>query len=213
MKDTYQHRGLRQKLVQSLRKKGIKDEQVLAAMEQLPRHFFMEKGFEDWAYRDKPFPIGCEQTISQPYTVAIQTSLLQVEKRMKVLEVGTGSGYQAAILALMGARVFTVERHRPLYLKAKDLLKKIGLARIRCYHRDGHSGLPEMAPFDRILATAGATTVPQALKEQLAIGGLLVIPVGRKTQRMLRLTRISETEWREEDFGSFRFVPFLKGTE
>ncbi len=213
VKDTYQHKGLRQQLVHSLRKKGISDEDVLAVIEQLPRHFFMEKGFEEWAYRDKPFPIGCEQTISQPYTVAFQSSLLAVEKRQKVLEVGTGSGYQAAVLALLGARVFTVERHKPLYLKAKALLKSVGLGRIRCYHRDGYRGLPEFAPFDRILVTAGAPAVPPALKEQLAVGGLLVIPVGKKIQRMLCITRVSETEWQEEDFGDFRFVPFLEGTE
>lgn len=200
-------------MVQELREKGIADERILAAMEQLPRHFFLDKAFEEWAYHDKPFPIGCEQTISQPYTVAFQTEILEVHKRQRVLEVGTGSGYQAAVLALLGARVFTIERHRPLFEKARKMLQQLGLGQVRCYHRDGYKGLPEFAPFDRILVTAGAPEVPQALKEQLKIGGLLVIPVGENGQRMIRITRISEDEWREEDFGRFRFVPLLGGTK
>lgn len=211
MQDTYRHQGLRRRLVDELERKGINDANVLSAIGRLPRHFFLEKAFEEWAYQDKPFPIDCEQTISQPYTVAFQTSLLELKKRDKVLEIGTGSGYQAAILSLVGARVFTIERHRPLYLKAKELLSTIGLRGIRCYHRDGYLGLPEMAPFTGILVTAGAPKVPQALKEQLAIGGRLVIPVGETDQRMLRITRTSETEWTTEDHGDFRFVPFLPG--
>ena len=197
----------------NLRKKGIYDEQVLTAIGQLPRHFFLEEAFEEWAYEDKPFPIGCEQTISQPYTVAFQSQLLEVEKRQKVLEVGTGSGYQAAVLALLGARVFTIERHRPLYLQAQKMFRLLNLRGIRSYHRDGYLGLPELAPFDRILVTAGAPTVPLPLKEQLTIGGMLVIPVGEAHQRMLRIVRRSETEWEEEDHGDFRFVPFLPGVE
>ncbi|MCB0635245.1 MAG: protein-L-isoaspartate(D-aspartate) O-methyltransferase [Lewinella sp.] len=194
-----------------LRRKGITDEEVLAAIDKLPRHFFMDIAFEEWAYADKPFPIGCEQTISQPFTVAFQTSLLEVSKRQKVLEIGTGSGYQAAVLALLGARVFTIERHETLYRRARQLLSELALGNVRCYHRDGYKGLPEMAPFDRILVTAGAETIPEALKLQMKIGGLLVIPVGKDVQRMLRLTRLSRTEWREEDFGNFRFVPFVEG--
>jgi len=213
LQDTYRHQGQRKRLVDTLRKKGIHDERVLAAIGQLPRHFFLEEAFEEWAYQDKPFPIGCEQTISQPYTVAFQTQLLEVEKRQKVLEVGTGSGYQAAVLALLGARVFTIERHRPLYLRAQKMFRQLDLRGIRCYHRDGYLGLPEMAPFDRIIVTAGAPTVPFTLKEQLTIGGLLVIPVGEEQQRMLRIIRHSETEWEEEDHGDFRFVPFLPGME
>lgn len=212
MTDSYQHQAQRRELLTTLREKGIRDEQVLEAIGQLPRHFFLEKAFVEWAYQDKPFPIGCEQTISQPYTVAFQTSLLEVEKRQKVLEIGTGSGYQSAILALMGARVFTIERHRPLYLKAKKTLRSLGLEGVRCYHRDGYKGLPELAPFDRILVTAGAPKVPQALKEQLTIGGYLVIPVGEEGQRMLRIIRHSEDHWETEDHGPFRFVPFLPGT-
>lgn len=195
-----------------LREKGIRDERVLEAIGRVPRHFFLEKAFAEWAYQDKPFPIGCEQTISQPYTVAFQSSLLEVNKRDKVLEIGTGSGYQAAVLALLGARVFSIERHRPLYLQAKKMLRLLGLTGVRCYHRDGYKGLAEMAPFHRILVTAGAPEVPAALKEQLAIGGMLVIPVGDKDQRMLRIIRRGENEWETEDHGDFRFVPFLPGT-
>lgn len=212
MNDTYQHQGQRRQLVAVLRQKGIRDERVLAVIGKIPRHFFLEKAFVEWAYQDKPFPIACEQTISQPYTVAFQSSLLKVKKRDKVLEIGTGSGYQSAVLALLGARVFTIERHRPLYLQAKKMLKLLGLNGVRSFHRDGYKGLAEMAPFDRILVTAGAPDVPAALKEQLTIGGQLVIPVGDKKQRMLRIIRRSETSWETEDHGDFRFVPFLPGT-
>ena len=209
MQDTYRHQGLRKRLIADLRQKGITDEYVLGAIGQLPRHAFLEKAFEEWAYQDKAFPIGCDQTISQPYTVAFQSSLLKVERRQKILEVGTGSGYQAAVLAAMGGRVFTVERHKPLHLKAQKMLTSLGLGRVRFYHRDGYKGLPEFAPFDRILVTAGAPTVPEVLKLQLKIGGLLVIPVGEKKQRMLRISRTGETKWETEDFGDFRFVPFF----
>jgi protein-L-isoaspartate(D-aspartate) O-methyltransferase len=211
MQDTYRHQGLRKRLLTDLRKKGITDERVLVAMAQLPRHVFLEKAFEEWAYQDKAFPIGCEQTISQPYTVAFQSSLLDVEKRQKILEIGTGSGYQAAVLSLMGGRVFTIERHKPLHLKAKRILAALNIGGIRFYHRDGYKGIPELAPFDRIIVTAGAPQVPEALKMQLKIGGKLVIPVGEKHQRMLRISRVGENEWQEEDFGDFQFVPFLPG--
>ncbi len=212
MKDTYRHKGLRKKLVTELRNKGIQDEAVLSAMLALPRHFFMDKDFVEWAYQDKAFPIGNKQTISQPYTVAYQTSLLRVEKRQKILEIGTGSAYQAAILAIMGARVYTVERQKPLYQKAKRRLEQLGLGNVRTFYRDGYKGLPEFAPFDGILVTAGATEIPQALKAQLAIGGRLVIPVGeRELQVMYRITRVSEKEYKEERFDNFCFVPFLAG--
>ncbi|HMQ90280.1 MAG TPA: protein-L-isoaspartate(D-aspartate) O-methyltransferase [Flavilitoribacter sp.] len=211
MEDTYRHKGMRRKLIGELRIKGIRDEKTLAAMEALPRHYFLEKAFEEWAYSDKPFPIGEGQTISQPYTVAYQTSLLEVEKRMKVLEVGTGSGYQSAVLALLGARVYTVERFEPLFLKAKAMLEALGLKGVRCFHRDGYKGLPEFAPFDRILVTAGAPEIPENLLKQLTIGGMMVIPVGEKVQKMYRITRLSETEFREETFHDFQFVPFLPG--
>ncbi len=213
MEDSYRLKGMRRQLVDRLRKQGIEDERILRVMESLPRHFFVESGFEEWAYEDKPFPIECEQTISQPYTVAFQTEALQVLARHKILEIGTGSGYQAAVLAMLGARVFTVERHRALYHKANLLLRRLRLGNIRCFHRDGFDGLPEHAPFDRILVTAGAETVPDALLDQLKINGLLVIPVGKPHQKMLRIRRLSETEYEEEDLGNFRFVPFLRGLE
>jgi len=211
VEDTYKHQGLRRQLVAELRQKGIRDEQVLAAIGQLPRHVFLEKAFEEWAYQDKPFPIGCDQTISQPYTVACQTQLLAVEKRHKVLEIGTGSGYQAAVLALVGARVFSIERHKPLYLRAKAMLAQLGMPSVRCYHRDGFMGMAEMAPFDRILVTAGAPEIPEKLRTQLSIGGMMVVPVGEGQQRMIRLIRLSEHQWETQDHGDFRFVPFLPG--
>lgn len=213
VKDTYRHKGMRKRLISELRKKGISDERVLAAMEALPRHFFLDQAFEEQAYLDKPFPIGCEQTISQPYTVAYQTVLLGVEKRDKVLEIGTGSGYQAALLAMLGARVYTVERQEALYARAKALLKELGLGNVRCYLRDGSKGLPEFAPFDKIIVTAGAPEVPPPLLEQLAIGGSLVIPVGEVAQRMHLITRRSETEYEDLPLANFRFVPFLSGLE
>ena len=210
--DSYRHKGLRRKLVDSLRKKGITDERVLAAMEAVPRHFFLDSAFADLAYEDKALPIEREQTISQPFTVAFQTQLLGIKKRDRVLEIGTGSGYQAAILGKLEARVFTVERQEQLFLEAKELLAELGFTNIRCYFRDGTKGLREFAPYDKIIVTAGAIEVPQTLLEQLKIGGILVIPVGRRSQKMLRITKKSETEFAEEDFGDFRFVPFIGGT-
>ena len=209
--DEYRHKGLRKQLVKTLQSKGINDELVLKVIGQIPRHLFFESTFDEWAYQDKAFPIACEQTISQPYTVAFQTSLLAVKKRQKVLEIGTGSGYQACVLALMGGRVFTIERHQPLYIQSKKIFQQLSLDRIRSYYGDGYKGLGEMAPFDRILVTAAAPEVPQALKDQLKIGGILVIPVGKEEQRMLKITRLNETDWQEEDHGTFKFVPFLKG--
>jgi protein-L-isoaspartate(D-aspartate) O-methyltransferase len=213
LKDSYLLQGMRRKLIEELRQKGIRDERVLTAMEALPRHYFLDPGFEEWAYQDQAFPIGSEQTISQPYTVAYMTELLEVRKRDKVLEIGTGSGYQAAILALMGGRVFTVERHKALYEKARSLLHELGFERIRTFFRDGSKGLPEFAPFDRIIVTAGAAQVPEALLQQLALGGILVIPIGEDGQTMYKITRVSESEYQEEAKGLFRFVPFLSGTE
>ena len=213
MEDTYWHKGMRRKLIDSLRRRGIADERILAAMDALPRHFFLEKAFEEKAYEDMAFPIGCEQTISQPYTVAYQTALLEVRKRDKILEIGTGSGYQAAILALLGARVYTIERQEALYMRAKNLLSKLGMHNVRCYFRDGYKGLPEFAPFDKVLVTAAAEKIPQALLDQLDTGGMLVIPVGVDIQRMERITRQSETEYKTELFDHFRFVPFLTGVQ
>jgi len=203
---------MRRKLVETLREKGITSTAILDAIGTLPRHFFLDKAFEEWSYQDKAFPIGNDQTISQPFTVAFQTQLLEVKKRDKILEVGTGSGYQAGILALLGARVFTIERQELLYQRASSLLTKLNLLQVRCYYRDGYKGLPEFAPFDGILVTAGATGIPEGLKQQLKIGGKLVIPVGDKVQKMIRLVRIDEHQFEEEILGDFKFVPFLKGT-
>ena len=196
-----------------IRRKGIIDENVLSAMTVVPRHFFLDSTFAHLAYKDQPVGIGKGQTISQPYTVAFQTQLLEVDKRMRVLEIGTGSGYQAAILGVMGARVFTVERQEELYLKAKKLLDANIFGNIRCYYRDGTKGLKEFAPYDRIIATAGANEIPEALLNQLKIGGIMVIPVGKDTQVMKRIIKKAENEFIEEDWGDFRFVPFLEGKE
>lgn len=202
---------MRRRLVEGLRKKGIKDERVLEAIGNLPRHYFLDKAFEEHAYQDKAFPIGKEQTISQPYTVAYMTELMEVEKRQKVLEVGTGSGYQACILASLGARVFTIERQKDLYEKARKFLPEIGFPQIRLFYRDGYKGLPEYAPFDRIIVTAGAPYIPDALRDQLSIGGVMVIPVGEEEQTMFRVRRITEQLYEEEPLGPFRFVPFVEG--
>jgi protein-L-isoaspartate(D-aspartate) O-methyltransferase len=210
--DTYRHKGLRRKLVESLRSAGISDERLLAALETVPRHFFLDSAFANLAYEDQALPIECEQTISQPYTVAFQTQLLEVKKGDKVLEVGTGSGYQAAILAAIGARVFTVERQEHLFHKARTLLKEMGFGNIRCFFRDGTKGLREFAPFDKIIVTAGAAQVPQELLAQLSVGGVMVIPVGHPFQRMKRIVKKAEGEVVEEDWGDFRFVPFVTGT-
>lgn len=212
--DTYRHKGLRRKLIESIRQKGIRSEAILEAMGRIPRHFFLDKAFDEWAYQDTAFPIECEQTISQPYTVAYQTELLDVKEGTKVLEIGTGSGYQACVLAELGCKVFTIERHEALYKITSQLLKEIGYRQIRTYFGDGYLGLPRYAPFDRILVTAGAESVPEALKAQLAIGGRMVIPVGKgDTQKMLVIVRKEEDEYETLEMGDFRFVPFLKGTQ
>lgn len=211
MEDSNRHKGMRKRLALQLYEKGIKDEQVLSAIQTLPRHFFLDKAFEEHAYEDKAFPIESNQTISQPYTVAYQTELLEVKKREKILEVGTGSGYQTAILALMGARVYTIERQERLYHQAKAMLEKLGFLGVRFYFKDGYKGLGEFAPFDKILVTAGAPFIPPALKKQLKIGGKLVIPVGQQQQQMIRLTRVGKEEYQQEQLENFRFVPLLKG--
>lgn len=212
LKDTYRHKGLRRKLIASIREKGIRDERILQVMATLPRHFFLDKAFEEQAYIDKAFPIGKEQTISQPYTVAYQTELLEVRKRDRVLEVGTGSAYQAVVLAMLGARVHSLERQELLHQRALKMVDLLRVNNIRLYLRDGFRGLPELAPFDRILVTAGATEIPENLKHQLAIGGIMVIPVGpRDLQRMTKITRLSASEYKIEKLANFRFVPFLKG--
>jgi protein-L-isoaspartate(D-aspartate) O-methyltransferase len=209
--DSYRHKGLRRQLVNSLRRKGISDEVVLKAILEIPRHYFLDSAFDDLAYVDQAFPIECDQTISQPFTVAYQSELLQLEKGMTVLEIGTGSGYQAAILSKMGARVFTVERHKHLYETAEALLKELNL-NTRHFHRDGFKGLPEFAPFDRILMTAACDKIPEELLSQLKIGGVLVSPVGGgNTQIMKRVIRISESDYETESLDRFRFVPMIEG--
>lgn len=213
MKDTYRHKGLRKKLVEEVRSKGIRDERVLSAIEQVPRHFFLDSSFVEIAYQDKPFPIGSGQTISQPYTVAFQTELLKVEKGIKVLEIGTGSGYQACILEKMGARVFSVERHYSLYQKTRELLGKMN-CKAKLFYGDGYKGLPAFAPFDRVLVTAAAPYVPDALLHQTKPGGVLVIPVGGgDTQVMKRITKTDQNNTEEENMGFFRFVPLLGNKE
>lgn len=202
---------MRKRLVETLVSKGIKDSNVLEVIGSLPRHLFLDKTFEEWAYEDKPFPIGNDQTISQPYTVAYQTILLDVQKRDKILEVGTGSGYQAAVLAMLGARVFTVERQKELFDKTSVFLKKHNFGNIRTFYRDGFLGLPEFAPFDKIIITAGAPKFPERLGEQLKVGGIMVIPMGKRSQTMYRFTKTSESTFEKEVFDQFRFVPMLKG--
>ena len=212
MEDSYKHKGLRQNLVEELKRKGIKDQNILFAIATIPRHYFLDKAFAEWAYKDTAFPIEADQTISQPYTVAVQTQLLSVEKGDKILEVGTGSGYQACILSELGAKVYTIERQEKLFKKTNRLLEKMGFGRIRTLFGDGYKGAPRFAPFDKILVTAGALDVPEALLAQLKIGGCLVIPVGEgSVQEMKRITRVSETKFKNENFGKFKFVPFLKG--
>lgn len=210
--DSFRHQGLRKRLIEDLRQDSRFDEQVLQVMGQIPRHRFLDSTFAEWAYQNRPFPIACEQTISQPSTVAWQSSLLGVLPRQMILEIGTGSGYQAAVLSLLGGRVFTLERHPTLFKKTKLRLQKLKLGRIRCFLRDGYGGLPEMAPFQRIIVTCGAPKVPQSLLLQLVVGGRAVIPVGPEgEQRMLTIDRLDEEEFRTEDHGPCAFVPFTEG--
>lgn len=210
--DTPRHQGMRKKLVEGLKIKGIRDEKVLEAISRVPRHAFMESSFVGFAYRDQAFPIAAGQTISQPFTVAFQTQLLDVFPLCKVLEVGTGSGYQAAVLCELKAKVYTIERQRELYVSAQQLLPELGY-QPSFFLGDGYKGLPTYGPFDRILVTAGAPYVPEELLGQLVIGGKMVIPVGKTdSQEMLLITRVGEDEYVNEKHGSFVFVPLLKGT-
>lgn len=201
-------------MIDTLREAGFRDEAVLAALQQVPRHFFLDKAFEEWAYQNIAFPIGSGQTISQPLTVAIQTSLLEIRTGQKVLEVGTGSGYQASVLATLGAKVYTIERQSAIFTRTDALLRDIGFGMVRTFLGDGYAGLPRFAPFDHILVTAGATELPEELARQLAVGGHLVIPIGDEaTQVMWRYTRQADGTLPAEEFGRFKFVPFLKGVE
>lgn len=211
MTDTFKHKGLRKKLVEIIRSKGITDEKVLAAIEKVPRHLFLDNVFLEFAaYEDKPFEIGAGQTISQPYTVAYQTYLLDVQKGDKVLEIGTGSGYQTCVLLELGAKVFSIERQKTLYLRTKELLPKLGY-KPQLFYGDGYKGLPAFAPYDKIIVTAGAPYVPQDLIDQLRIGGVMVIPVGEgATQIMTIILKKSATELEKHELGKFRFVPLLE---
>jgi protein-L-isoaspartate(D-aspartate) O-methyltransferase len=211
MTDSTKHQGQRRQLVKLLEEKGIQNKEVLTAVGTVPRHWFMDTGLEAYSYVDKAYPIAADQTISQPYTVAFQTQLLELQKGDKVLEIGTGSGYQTAVLlALEGLKVYTVERKQQLFKKTALLFKKLGLQPKKVIFGDGYQGLPDQAPFDAIIVTAGATEVPKALLEQLTIGGRLVIPVGEKDQIMTRYIRTGEKSFDRKTFGNFRFVPLLK---
>ncbi|MCK5028180.1 MAG: protein-L-isoaspartate(D-aspartate) O-methyltransferase [Bacteroidales bacterium] len=213
MIDSYQHKGLRKKLVEVIQEKGIKDKRILEAIGKLPRHNFMDSGFIGFAYRDQAFPIGSGQTISQPYTVAFQTELLQVEKHNKILEVGTGSGYQCAILLELGAKVYTIERQRQLYLKSRALLTEMAY-KPYFFYGDGYAGLPNHGPFDKILVTAGAPEIPEKLLSQLKIGGRMVVPIGGSGGQVMKaIDRIGEDEYKESEHGYFAFVPMLKGKQ
>lgn len=209
MKDTHKHKGLRNQLVKIIAQKGITDKNVLAAMGNVPRHLFMDSSFADFAYQDKAFPIAAEQTISQPYTVAFQTELLHIKENHQILEIGTGSGYQTAVLIEMGAKVFTIERQQELFKKTKLFLPKIGYTPKKIIFGDGYKGLPEDAPFDGIIVTAGAPFVPNALLSQLKVGGRLVIPIGDEEQIMTLFIRTSEKDFEKHEFGKFKFVPML----
>lgn len=213
MIDSYRHKGLRKKLVETIAEKGITDKKVLEAIGKVPRHHFMDSGFIEFAYRDQAFPIGAGQTISQPYTVAFQTELLDVQKHDKILEVGTGSGYQCSILLELGAKVYTIERQRELYLKSRALLNKMGY-KPYFFYGDGYLGQPKFAPFDKILITAGAPDIPKELLRQLKIGGRMVIPVGDGSgQVMTAIDCIADDDFKQTEHGYFSFVPMLKGKQ
>ena len=210
--DSYKHKGMRKQLVELLRSKGITDENVLAAINNIPRHYFLDSAFEKIAYEDRAFPISEGQTISQPYTVAYQTQLLQVKRNEKILEIGTGSAYQACVLAEMGARVYTIERQKKLFELNKEFFFRTRYPNIKFFYGDGFEGLSPFAPFDKIIITAAAPFVPPKLVAQMKIGGLMVIPVDEGSkQRMLRITKKADGSYSEELFDYFSFVPMLGG--
>lgn len=210
MRDTTKHQGLRNQLANVLEAKGITDAKVLAAIRKIPRHLFMDSSFEAHAYQDKAFPIAADQTISQPYTVAFQSEVLEIEPKEKVLEIGTGSGYQTAVLLELDAEVYSIERQHELFKKTSLFLPKLGYRPKRFIFGDGYKGLPEEAPFDKIIVTAGAPYVPKALLGQIKVGGKLLIPVGDKEQVMTLFIRKSPKEFEKHELGDFRFVPMLK---
>ena len=212
--DSYRHKGLRKKLVEVIKSKGITDEKVLAAIENIPRHFFLDSAFDEVAYEDRAFPITAGQTISQPYTVAYQSQLLEIKPFTKVLEIGTGSAYQASVLAEMGAQVFTIERQKKLFEDNKKFSYIKKYPNIKFFYGDGYEGLPTYAPFDRILITAAAPEIPQKLITQLKRGGMMVIPVGSgDLQTMKRITKLEDGSVKEDAFALFSFVPMLGGKE
>lgn len=210
--DTYRHKGLRRQLAILLKTKGIKDAEVLKAIEKVPRHLFLDNTFIERAYEDIAFPIGAGQTISRPHTVAFQTELLQLKRGEKVLEIGTGCGYQTTILLEMGAKVYTIERQKELYDKTIKFLPSIGYS-ARFVYGDGYKGLPAYAPFDKIIITAGAPTIPNDLLVQLKVGGRMVIPIGDKVQIMTLMEKKSEKHFEKTEFGEFKFVPLLERKE
>jgi protein-L-isoaspartate(D-aspartate) O-methyltransferase len=210
LEDSYLHKGMRRRLVEELKSKGIVDVSVLNAINKIPRHFFFETAFEKHAYEDKAFPIGEGQTISQPYTVAFQTQLLKIKKDDKILEIGTGSGYQSSVLLDLGVKLYSIERHKPLSDKAVKQVAKMGYHKGQFFVGDGTKGMAAYAPYDGIIVTAGAPLVPTDLVKQLKVGGKLIIPVGDDNkQKMIRLTKISEKEIQKEEFGVFSFVPLI----
>lgn len=212
MQDTYKHKGMRKQLIQQLREKGITDERILEAFDAIPRHFFLDLAFEQQAYSNTAFQIGAGQTISHPYTVAFQTALLELKKGEKVLEIGTGSGFQTCVLCKLGAKVFSIERQKELHLKAKRIIDHFGFTP-KLFFGDGYEGKATFAPFDKVLVTCGAPFIPQKLVDQLKVGGVMIIPVGNlDSQEMHKITKLSETEYKEEVFGNFSFVPMLEKT-
>jgi len=210
LKDTFRHKGLRNKLVLEIKDKGISDLKVLNAIQSIPRHLFMDSSFLDHAYQDKAFPISAGQTISQPYTVAFQSELLKISKGDKVLEVGTGSGYQTAVLCELGAVVYSIERQKELFKKTSLFLPKIGYYPKKLIFGDGYEGFENEAPYNSIIVTAGAPFIPKMLLSQLKINGKLIIPVGEKIQKMIVITRVSKEKFDKVEYGEFQFVPLLK---
>ncbi|MDD7574763.1 MAG: protein-L-isoaspartate(D-aspartate) O-methyltransferase [Candidatus Onthomorpha sp.] len=207
--DSFKHKGLRRQMIDYLRTKGISDERVLQAMNEVPRHFFLDSSLDVLAYQDRALSILCEQTISQPSTVAFQTQLLNIQEDDKVLEIGTGSGYQTCVLCKMKARVYTIERYKPLHNSAQELFSLLK-CHPKCFFGDGYLGLPRYAPFDKIIVTCGADKLPEVLLQQMKVGGVMVIPIGNDTQTMYRITKTDDNTFEQEAFGDFKFVPMLQ---